>query len=82
LRDPALAVIELERVAKLGCRTAFVAAMPIKGKSFGRVDFDPVWAAAQDLDVAIGLDFTWYRTATTLAAISITNPNPARCTSP
>src|SRR5579863_2359120 len=61
IRDSALAVRELERVAKLGCRTAFIAAMPIKGKSFGHPDFDPVWAAAQDLDLAIGLHLVSHR---------------------
>lgn len=55
IREPALAVKELQRVAKLGCRSAFVAAMPIKGKSFGHSDFDPVWATAQDLDLTVGL---------------------------
>jgi uncharacterized protein len=61
LRNPSLAVKELERVARLGCRTAFVAAMPIKGKSFGHPDFDPVWAAAQDLDLAVGLHVVSHR---------------------
>jgi uncharacterized protein len=55
LRDPQLAVREMERVAKLGCRTIFVAAAPINGRSFGHPDFDPVWASAQDLDLSIGL---------------------------
>jgi uncharacterized protein len=61
LRDPQMAVNEMRRVAKLGCRTAFVAAMPIKGKSFGHPDFDPVWRAAQDLDLAVGLHLVSHR---------------------
>jgi predicted TIM-barrel fold metal-dependent hydrolase len=55
LRDPALAVRELERVAKLGCHSIFVGAAPYDGKSFGHEIYDPVWAAAQDLDLAVGL---------------------------
>ena len=55
LRDPALAVRELERVAKLGCHSIFVGAAPYDGKSFGHKIYDPVWAAAQDLDLAVGL---------------------------
>jgi predicted TIM-barrel fold metal-dependent hydrolase len=55
MRDPVLAVAEMKRVAKEGCRAAFIAAMPIKGKSFGHPDFDPIWAAAQELDLAIGI---------------------------
>ena len=61
LRDPALAVKELERVARLGCRTAFVAAMPVRGRSFGHPEFDPVWAAAQDHDLAIGIHLVSHR---------------------
>jgi predicted TIM-barrel fold metal-dependent hydrolase len=70
LRDPQLAVRELQRVAKLGCRTVFVAAAPINGRSFGHADFDPVWATAQDLDLSIGIHLVghkhytgseWYR---------------------
>jgi predicted TIM-barrel fold metal-dependent hydrolase len=55
LRDPQLAVAELERVAKLGCRTIFVAAAPVGGRSFGHPDFDPIWAAVQDLDLSVGI---------------------------
>jgi predicted TIM-barrel fold metal-dependent hydrolase len=55
LRDPQLAVRELERVAKLGCRTAFVGAAPVNGRSFGHPDFDPVWATAQNLNVSISI---------------------------
>jgi predicted TIM-barrel fold metal-dependent hydrolase len=61
LRDPAMAVKEMGRVAALGARTAFVAAMPIKGKSFGHPDFDPVWQAAQELDLAVGLHLVSHR---------------------
>ncbi len=51
-------------MAKLGGRVIFVGAAPLYGKSFGHPDFDPVWAAAQDLDVAVALHPT-------------TSPNPA-----
>src|SRR5712692_110581 len=70
LRDPQLAVRELERVAKLGCHTVFVAAAPINGRSFGHPDFDPVWATAQDRNLSIGIHLIvhhhytgseWYR---------------------
>ncbi len=70
LRDCALAVRELERVAKLGARSIFVAAAPVDGKSFGHASLDPVWAAAQDLDLAVGIHLAghanytghdWYR---------------------
>ncbi len=55
LRDAALASAEIERVAKLGARTLFVAAMPVDGKSLGHAGLDPVWAAAQDADLSVSL---------------------------
>jgi uncharacterized protein len=61
LRHPQEAVRELERLAKAGVRTVFVGALPIDGKSFGCSDFDPVWAAAQGLDMAIGIHVVVHR---------------------
>jgi uncharacterized protein len=61
LRHPQEAVRELERLAKAGVRTVFVGALPIDGKSFGCPDFDPVWAAAQGLDMAIGIHVVVHR---------------------
>ncbi|MGD9763562.1 MAG: amidohydrolase family protein [Candidatus Binatia bacterium] len=55
LRDPDLAVRELHRVAKLGYRTIFVGAIPLEGRSFGHPEYDKVWAAAQDLDLGVGI---------------------------
>ena len=64
LRDPALAVRELHRVAKLGARTIFVAAAPVGGRSFGHPDFDPIWAAVQDLDLSVGIHLNGHRHST------------------
>jgi uncharacterized protein len=61
IRDTNLAVKEMRWVAAQGARTAFVAAMPIRGKSFGHPDFDPIWAAAEELDLAIGLHLVSHR---------------------
>jgi predicted TIM-barrel fold metal-dependent hydrolase len=61
LRDAQLAVRELQRVAKLGCRTIFVAAAPIQGRSFGHPVLDPVWAAAQDLDLSVGIHLVGHK---------------------
>jgi predicted TIM-barrel fold metal-dependent hydrolase len=55
MRDPQLAIKELERVAKLGRHSIFLAAMPINGRSWRHPDFDPIWAAAQDLNVSVGI---------------------------
>ena len=70
LRNPANAVEELHTLAKAGIHGAFVGAIPIDGKSFGHPDFDPVWQAAQELNIAVGLHLVvhskyigneWYR---------------------
>ena len=61
----------MTRVARFGCRVIFVGAAPIGGRSFGNPDFDPIWAAAQELDLAVGIHLVghanytgsqWYRT--------------------
>jgi uncharacterized protein len=61
IRDPALAVAELNRVAKAGARTAFISAAPINGQSFAHPIYDPIWAAAQDLYLAVGLHLVSHR---------------------
>lgn len=61
LRHPAEAVREVERLAQEGIRAVFVGALPIDGKSFGCPDFDPVWDAAQGLDIAIGIHLVVHR---------------------
>ena len=70
LRDPALAAQEIRRVKKLGARAVMVGSAPVDGKSFGHVDYDPVWAAAEDLNLAVSihpvankeyLGSAWYR---------------------
>ena len=55
LRNPVAAVEEIQRLAKAGVHGVFVGALPIDGKSFGHPDFDPVWATAQECDIAVGL---------------------------
>ncbi len=70
LRDPALAAQEMQRVAKLGARSIMIGSAPVHGKSFGHADYDVIWAAAQDLNLAVGIhpagnrDYigsAWYR---------------------
>ncbi|MBM4257815.1 MAG: amidohydrolase [Deltaproteobacteria bacterium] len=55
LRDPELAAQEINRVAKLGARSVMVGSAPVHGKSFGDALYDPVWAAAQDCNVAVSI---------------------------
>ncbi|MBM4258840.1 MAG: amidohydrolase [Deltaproteobacteria bacterium] len=55
LRYPGDAVRELHCLAKADVKTVFVGALPIDGKSFGHPDYDPVWAAAQDANIAVGI---------------------------
>lgn len=53
LRDPALAVQEMQRIAKFGGHSVMVGSAPVHGKSFGHVDYDTIWATAQDLNLAV-----------------------------
>jgi uncharacterized protein len=70
LLDAELAAREMRRVAKLGCKTIFVASAPINGHSFGHPEIDPAWAAAEEFDLSVGIhlvghtEYTgsqWYR---------------------
>ena len=55
LREPPLAVQEIQRVAKLGAHSIMIGSAPINGKSFGHPDYDPLWAAAQDCNIAVSI---------------------------
>jgi predicted TIM-barrel fold metal-dependent hydrolase len=55
LADSQAAARELERAVKDGCRGAWVYCYTINRKSHGHPDHDPVFAAAQDLDVPLAL---------------------------
>ena len=53
LADPALAVTELNRAVKDGCKGAFCIPFTLTRKPHGHPDHNPVFAALQDLDVPI-----------------------------
>jgi predicted TIM-barrel fold metal-dependent hydrolase len=55
LTDVEGSVAELERAAADGCRGAFVGSFTHTRKSLGHPDHDPLWAAAQDLGMPIGI---------------------------
>ena len=55
LGDPAEAARELQRAVKEGCKGAFVAPYTITRKPHGHPDHDVFFAAAQDLDVPVGI---------------------------
>jgi predicted TIM-barrel fold metal-dependent hydrolase len=59
LGDPAAAAKELERAVKDGCKGAFVCPFTITRKPQGHPDHDPVFAAAQDLDVPLAIHPTF-----------------------
>jgi len=59
LGDPHAAARELERAVRSGARGAFVAPFTLTRKPHGHPDHDPVFAAAQDLDVAIAIHPTF-----------------------
>ncbi len=54
--DVSAAVAELRRAAtQLGMRGAVLPAATVMGKAYGHPDFDPLWAEAERLDVALGV---------------------------
>lgn len=55
LADPSEAARELGRAVKAGCKGAFVAPFTITRKPHGHPDHDVFFAAAQDLDVPVGI---------------------------
>lgn len=55
LNDPELAAIELRRAVADGCRGAFVLPFTWSQIPHGDPHFDPLWLAAQDLGVPIGI---------------------------
>lgn len=48
-------VRELERCAKLGITGAMITSYPPEGHSFDSPEYEPLWAAAQDLDLPLSL---------------------------
>lgn len=55
LEDPAAGARELERCAKLGLRGAMIWGSPPKEKPYFASDYDPFWAAAQELGMPLSL---------------------------
>jgi predicted TIM-barrel fold metal-dependent hydrolase len=55
LEDIPAGVAELERCAKLGLHGVLIWGSPPEDKPYGHRDYDPFWAAAQDLDMPISL---------------------------
>jgi uncharacterized protein len=59
LGDPEAAARELRRAVQGGCRGAWVAPFTISKKPHGHPDHDVLFAAAQDLDVPLGIHPTF-----------------------
>ena len=55
LGDPVAAAAELRRAVRAGARGGFVLPFPRSGLPHGHPHHDPVWAAAQELDVPIAI---------------------------
>src|SRR6266446_8235484 len=55
LADIRAAVAELERCRKIGIRGVLIWGSPPDDKPYGHRDYDPFWAAAQDLDMPLSL---------------------------
>jgi predicted TIM-barrel fold metal-dependent hydrolase len=74
-QDPEAAAAELQRgVRELGFHAAFVRPNPCCGRHIGDPAFEPVWAAAEQLEVAIGVHEGSSNTIPTLGADRYFNP--------
>ena len=75
LQDPAAAVAELRRAHRdLGFPAAFVRPNPCLGRALSHPAFEPVWAAAEELDVTIGIHEGSSNTVQTLGMDRPFNP--------
>ena len=55
LDDVRVGVIELERCAKMGFVGALIPVSPPEGRSYDKPEYEPLWAAAQDLGMPLSL---------------------------
>ena len=53
LDDVESAIDEIKRMAKLGARGLFFRPGMVNGRTLGHRDYDPIWATAQDLGLAV-----------------------------
>ncbi len=61
LDDIPSGIKEMEHCAKLGHRGIMITIEPLRGRSYDRPEYEPVWAAAQDLALPISLHVTTNR---------------------
>ena len=64
LEDIPLAVDELQRIAKQGMRGAMIWAEPPDDRPYSHPDYEPFWAAAQDLNMPLSLHILTARSGT------------------
>ena len=55
LRDPAGAVAETRRIAKLGFRAVYIRPNPLNGRLLSSPDYEPLWAECEALDISVGV---------------------------
>ena len=53
LDDVRSGVKEMERCAKMGLSGAMITVYPVESRSYNMPEYEPVWAAAQDLDIPL-----------------------------
>jgi predicted TIM-barrel fold metal-dependent hydrolase len=64
LEDVPAAVAELQRIAKRGMRGAMIWAEPPDERPYSHPDYEPFWAAAQDLNMPLSLHILTARSGT------------------
>ena len=75
LEDIPAAVAELERIKRLGMAGAMIWGEAPAERPYAHPDYDPFWAAAQDLEMALSLHILTGAKGTAGHASSVLNPN-------
>ena len=75
--DVQTGVRELERCAKLGYVGAMIPAYPPEGRGYNMPEYEPLWAAAQDLQMPLGLHVNTNRPGPGLETAKTDSVTPA-----
>ena len=59
--DVQTGITELQRCSKLGFAGAMIPTYPAEGRRYGSLEYEPLWAAAQDLEMPLNLHVATYR---------------------
>ena len=71
------AVHEMERCAKLGLAGAMISVYPPENKAYSSPEYDPLWAAAQDMEIPLSLHIGTNRLGPGQQFVDLTTTRPS-----